>query len=813
MRPLTECLEDRRLLAAVSSIDFDLPNFSVASIASGFGPGVDGTDAVTVRGNGDFVNNRLRLTTADRFEQGTAFTNDRLTLGDDVGFSTNFSFNLGGGDGIRGGDGIAFVLFGGEGDPALPSFPGGSLGYGGLFPSLAVEFDTQQTFGDPEGDHVAIHAYGDSSSPVQASALKVLDSDLNDGRTRWAWIDYDAPSDTMRVYLNDASTKPALPTVSATLNLSDFAGDAASIGLTAANSWLRNQHDVLSWSFDTLTGGPGNTAPTAGNDSKTLNQNAAATPIDVLANDGDVDGDSLIITSVGQASHGTASTDGNRVFYRPAQGYAGLDSFTYTISDGRGGSATATVSVTVDQAPASGSFALESGSYTVNENAGFIDIGVLRTGGSDGVATLDFLTVPGTASAGVDYASRNGTLRFEAGETRKTIRINITDDTLVENDEIFGVSLDAVTGADLGAPRTTQITITDNDAPPPPASGLPWIEDFSLPNNTRVDNGATAWSIDLSGARANSYQVGGSQLRLIDSDRLVTWTSKPIDTSGVDSVSLSLTLNGTGPMETSGRYIDYVEILYAADGGSPVLLERQVAETDGVQSLRFDGLTGDSIEIIIRGVSTTTNEIFYIDDVILSGDDAPTVGTTRFYEQAENADQAGVGNWTLRNGGSGGGFVEWTGPSQNNSPSAAQALAYSFTTDVAGLHDVHLSARTTGSGDNSVWVRLNTSDRNKSQNVTRSDGFVKFNSLPGTSGFESAQVSNSDTAGDGIVRFWLDAGTHTIEIAPRERGADLDGLYVTNTPDARRTRALMPSRAMVARSIPASRPARSRERS
>ncbi|MCC6595427.1 MAG: tandem-95 repeat protein [Rhodanobacteraceae bacterium] len=69
--------------------------------------------------------------------------------------------------------------------------------------------------------------------------------------------------------------------------------------------------------------------------------------IDVLANDSDPDGDSLTVVAVGTPGHGSALIVGNAVVYTPDPGYSGAESFTYTISDGRGGSASASVGVNV----------------------------------------------------------------------------------------------------------------------------------------------------------------------------------------------------------------------------------------------------------------------------------------------------------------------------------------------------------------------------------------------------------------------------------------------------------------------------------
>ncbi len=97
----------------------------------------------------------------------------------------------------------------------------------------------------------------------------------------------------------------------------------------------------------TITVTPVNDAPLADADTGTLDEDGSAT-IDVVANDFDVDGDPLTITAVTQPAHGLASiADDHRVTYTPAPDYHGPDALTYTISDGAGGTATATLALTV----------------------------------------------------------------------------------------------------------------------------------------------------------------------------------------------------------------------------------------------------------------------------------------------------------------------------------------------------------------------------------------------------------------------------------------------------------------------------------
>jgi hypothetical protein len=70
----------------------------------------------------------------------------------------------------------------------------------------------------------------------------------------------------------------------------------------------------------------------------------------LLANDSDPDGDPISVISVtsdGNPNSGTVSLSGTTITYTPKAGFIGEDTFTYMISDGKGGTATATVTVTM----------------------------------------------------------------------------------------------------------------------------------------------------------------------------------------------------------------------------------------------------------------------------------------------------------------------------------------------------------------------------------------------------------------------------------------------------------------------------------
>jgi hypothetical protein len=116
----------------------------------------------------------------------------------------------------------------------------------------------------------------------------------------------------------------------------------------ATNYWV----DVL------YKQGAQNAVPVAANDSGFTTN--TGTPITIqasalLANDTDADGDPLSITSVSGAVNGSVAynAQAQTVTFTPTAGYSGPASFSYAISDGKGGTATANVALTVNN-PAGG---------------------------------------------------------------------------------------------------------------------------------------------------------------------------------------------------------------------------------------------------------------------------------------------------------------------------------------------------------------------------------------------------------------------------------------------------------------------------
>ncbi|MBZ8179981.1 DUF4114 domain-containing protein [Oscillatoria salina IIICB1] len=101
---------------------------------------------------------------------------------------------------------------------------------------------------------------------------------------------------------------------------------------------------------------------------------------------------------------------------------------------------------------------------TVDESDGVAVFTVLLDTPSSENVSVDFTTVPGTATED-DYTPTNGTLNIAAGETAVTITVPIVDDLLDELNETFSIQLENPSNATI-TNDTATATITDDDEQP-----------------------------------------------------------------------------------------------------------------------------------------------------------------------------------------------------------------------------------------------------------------------------------------------------------------------------------------------------------
>jgi hypothetical protein len=154
-----------------------------------------------------------------------------------------------------------------------------------------------------------------------------------------------------------------------------------------------------------------------------------------------------------------------------ALSWSGSKSFTLNLSDPTGGATTGTPvdgTVTIMGSGASaepGALALSAASYTIAQSAGSVLITVDRSGGSSGAVTVAYSTSNGTASAGSNYTTTNGTLQWAADDAAaKTFSVPIGS-TAFSGSKTFMVALSGPTGgATLGSPSSATVTINGSGA-------------------------------------------------------------------------------------------------------------------------------------------------------------------------------------------------------------------------------------------------------------------------------------------------------------------------------------------------------------
>jgi hypothetical protein len=162
-------------------------------------------------------------------------------------------------------------------------------------------------------------------------------------------------------------------------------------------------------------------------------------------------------------------------------------------------SATATI---IDNDAPSGTPVVSINDLVVDEAAPTANFVITLDRPSAGVVSIDYATQDGAALAGSDYVAASGTLKFAPGETAKTVKVLLNNDTLHEGPETFSLALSGLVGATVLDPVGTA-TITDNDLvtvlPPPTGNN-----DILFQN---VSGQAAIW--DVSGATLSSSALLG----------------------------------------------------------------------------------------------------------------------------------------------------------------------------------------------------------------------------------------------------------------------------------------------------------------
>jgi Ca2+-binding RTX toxin-like protein len=235
----------------------------------------------------------------------------------------------------------------------------GANSVGGLLDNIKISSQNVVTNTAPDAQNDTANGTADNALVISASTLLANDTDAN--------------NDSLTITSVQNATNGTVSLNGTNVTFTPKAGYTGPASFTYTISDGKGGTDTATVNLTITATTPVNTAPDAQDDSTNVAANTALVILPVtnlLANDKDANGDTLTVTSVQNAVNGTVSLVDGNVQFTPTAGYSGPASFTYTISDGKGGTDTATVNLTI------------AGSSTVNSAPDAKDDTITGTAGT-----------------------------------------------------------------------------------------------------------------------------------------------------------------------------------------------------------------------------------------------------------------------------------------------------------------------------------------------------------------------------------------------------------------------------------------------
>ncbi|WP_310619318.1 tandem-95 repeat protein [Flexibacterium corallicola] len=342
--------------------------------------------------------------------------------------------------------------------------------------------------------------------------------------------------------------------------------------------------------------------------------------IDVLANDSDVDNGTPTILSVSDPQNGVALVNAIDVVYQPGANFVGNDSFTYTIRDSGGKTATATVNVTVtpvnDAPDANGEVRtivedtdltftfdellandsdVDNDNLTIATVAGAVGGAVSMNAGAQTVTFDTGLNFNGAASFNYTISDGNG------GTDQTTVAINVT----AVNDVPIAISDSATTVEE----QSITIDVLSND--------LDFDGDnLLLLGVSGVDNGFATENLDGTVTFTPTAGFIGTE----------TFQYSVTDGQSASQASVTVTVEEAPPVILTGDYLTGYSFAVTTDGNGDTT---GINVTDIDTSDGNDGVTqvGLDDELVIGG-----REIFISTN--------PEGGTPQVYDGSDSEGQA-----------------------------------------------------------------------------------------------------------------------------------------------------------------------------
>ena len=195
--------------------------------------------------------------------------------------------------------------------------------------------------------------------------------------------------------------------------------------------------------------------------------------------------------------------------------------------------------------------------------------------------TVKYATANGTATSGLDYTSKSGTLTFAPGVTNQSLNIPILNNNLNEADETFSLQLTAPTNAVLGANSTVSTTITDTLTASVTTTLPTNVENLTLTGTGAIKATGNAGNNIITGNSANNTLAGlnGNDTYFfvaktaLGTDTIIETTTGGIDTLGFTGTTTAINVNlGVSTLQTVNSNLKLIlsanNVIENATGGT-----------------------------------------------------------------------------------------------------------------------------------------------------------------------------------------------------------------------------------------------------
>ncbi len=414
----------------------------------------------------------------------------------------------------------------------------------------------------------------------------------------------------------------------------------------------------------TITVTPTNDPPVATDDTASTSENTALNGTTVLSNDTDVDGDTLTVntTPIAAPTHGTLTLNADGTYtYTPTNNYSGTDSFTYEVQDGKGGTDTAVVTITiaaVNHAPVA-----TNDSATATEDTPLNGTTVLSNDSDPDGDTLTVTTTPTVAPTnGTLVLNSDGTYTYtpnadfngadaftyevtdgKGGKTTATVSITVAaaNDAPVASDDTGTTAEDTALNGTTVLSNDTDVdgdTLTVNTTPTVlPAHGSVVLNadgTYTYTPNANY-NGTDTFSYEISDGKggtdaavvtititpSNDAPVANNDTATTQEDQPLNGTTVLANDSDVDGDTLTVNTTPT-VLPTNGT------VVLNADGTYTYTPNANFNGTDTFTYEVSDGNGGKATATVTITVGVQNDPPVATDDTATTNEDTVLNGTT-----------------------------------------------------------------------------------------------------------------------------------------------------------------------------------------